>query len=258
MGEPVQRRGVWWQERPDGTWLRWSEDSQQWEEQAMPPPPPEFSESSTPTPAPPPAAPINRSSVPTIVSTPPRRSAAELAREPGVLLGAGMAAFLILMLILWGVTRGENDPGPVVPASLPTVAEPDNTVAPVDPAAPAGPTRAEFRSKANSICRRFSSRLSRPDSSDIALLVEASKVNASLTRQMAATLGRVPAPRSMRASISEWLSQLNLQAATLDRVATAFAVGSMSHELADELTTVTSAADSLAYRLGLRSCVIQG
>jgi Interferon-induced transmembrane protein len=37
--EPVSRRGVWWQEQDDGTWLRWNEGAGSWEPSATPPPP---------------------------------------------------------------------------------------------------------------------------------------------------------------------------------------------------------------------------
>jgi uncharacterized RDD family membrane protein YckC len=40
MGDLIERRGIWWQERQDGTWLRWSEQTATWEPQDMPPPPP--------------------------------------------------------------------------------------------------------------------------------------------------------------------------------------------------------------------------
>ena len=39
MKEPVSRRGVWWQEQDDGTWLRWNEAAGSWEPSATPPPP---------------------------------------------------------------------------------------------------------------------------------------------------------------------------------------------------------------------------
>jgi uncharacterized RDD family membrane protein YckC len=39
--EPVQRRGAWWQQQTDGTWLKWNEGSAAWEPQAGPPPPPQ-------------------------------------------------------------------------------------------------------------------------------------------------------------------------------------------------------------------------
>jgi hypothetical protein len=37
--EPVFRRGIWWQQQDDGTWLRWNEGSQAWERSDAPPPP---------------------------------------------------------------------------------------------------------------------------------------------------------------------------------------------------------------------------
>lgn len=48
MAQPVLRRGEWWYEQPDGSWLRWNEGAGTWEQQAVPPPPP------TPTDSPPP------------------------------------------------------------------------------------------------------------------------------------------------------------------------------------------------------------
>lgn len=41
MAEPIQRRGSWWQETPDGSWLRWNDQSEAWETRPMPPPPPD-------------------------------------------------------------------------------------------------------------------------------------------------------------------------------------------------------------------------
>ncbi|MQB00482.1 MAG: hypothetical protein GEU78_09365 [Actinobacteria bacterium] len=31
MAEPVQHNGAWWQQQPDGSWLRWNEDTEVWE-----------------------------------------------------------------------------------------------------------------------------------------------------------------------------------------------------------------------------------
>ncbi len=39
--EPFERGGAWWQQQPDGTWLRWNDHAQRWEPQTSPPPPPE-------------------------------------------------------------------------------------------------------------------------------------------------------------------------------------------------------------------------
>ncbi|HET9671996.1 MAG TPA: CD225/dispanin family protein [Actinomycetota bacterium] len=39
MAEPVFRRGVWWQQQDDGTWLRWNEGTSSWEPSMAPPPP---------------------------------------------------------------------------------------------------------------------------------------------------------------------------------------------------------------------------
>ena len=41
MTEPIQRRGEWWQQSPSGSWLKWNEDAQNWEDQPSPPPPPD-------------------------------------------------------------------------------------------------------------------------------------------------------------------------------------------------------------------------
>lgn len=41
MADPVHRRGEWWQQQPDGTWLRWNEPEGRWQPQEFPPPPPE-------------------------------------------------------------------------------------------------------------------------------------------------------------------------------------------------------------------------
>lgn len=48
--EPIQRRGRWWHQRADGSWLRWSEADERWEPQDLPPPPPEGGTAGTPHP----------------------------------------------------------------------------------------------------------------------------------------------------------------------------------------------------------------
>lgn len=40
MGQSIQRNGAWWHQRPDGVWLKWSEEIARWEPQAGAPPPP--------------------------------------------------------------------------------------------------------------------------------------------------------------------------------------------------------------------------
>ena len=42
--EAFQRRGDWWQEGPDGTWLKWNEAANEWQQQEAPPPPTEHDE----------------------------------------------------------------------------------------------------------------------------------------------------------------------------------------------------------------------
>jgi hypothetical protein len=44
VANPIQRRGEWWQEEPDGSWLKWSEEAGAWEPQQMPAPPPDQEE----------------------------------------------------------------------------------------------------------------------------------------------------------------------------------------------------------------------
>jgi Interferon-induced transmembrane protein len=44
VNDPVFRRGAWWQQQDDGTWLRWNDGSQTWERSESPPPPPEGSD----------------------------------------------------------------------------------------------------------------------------------------------------------------------------------------------------------------------
>jgi hypothetical protein len=39
VAEPVFRRGVWWQQQDDGTWLRWNEGTNSWDRSDEPPPP---------------------------------------------------------------------------------------------------------------------------------------------------------------------------------------------------------------------------
>lgn len=44
MNDPVLRRGTWWQQQDDGTWLRWNDASSTWERSDIPPPPPDGAE----------------------------------------------------------------------------------------------------------------------------------------------------------------------------------------------------------------------
>jgi hypothetical protein len=37
---PYSAGGEWWQEQPDGSWLKWNEKASTWEPQNLPPPPP--------------------------------------------------------------------------------------------------------------------------------------------------------------------------------------------------------------------------
>jgi nitric oxide reductase large subunit len=39
VADPIQRDGVWWTQRDDGTWLRWDESSKSWQPSSDPPPP---------------------------------------------------------------------------------------------------------------------------------------------------------------------------------------------------------------------------
>lgn len=41
MGEAIKRRGEWWQEQADGSWLKWDADAERWQPQGFPPPPPD-------------------------------------------------------------------------------------------------------------------------------------------------------------------------------------------------------------------------
>jgi hypothetical protein len=40
MSQPIQRDGVWWHQKTDGTWLRWNAQKSEWESAPAPPPPP--------------------------------------------------------------------------------------------------------------------------------------------------------------------------------------------------------------------------
>ena len=31
MAEPIQHNGAWWHQQPDGSWLRWNDQSRSWE-----------------------------------------------------------------------------------------------------------------------------------------------------------------------------------------------------------------------------------
>jgi hypothetical protein len=31
MAEPIQHNGAWWHQQPDGSWLRWNEETEVWE-----------------------------------------------------------------------------------------------------------------------------------------------------------------------------------------------------------------------------------
>lgn len=48
MAQPVQIRGQWYYEQPDGSWLRWNEGAGTWEAQSVPPPPPDTQIDPTP------------------------------------------------------------------------------------------------------------------------------------------------------------------------------------------------------------------
>lgn len=41
VADPLKRRGEWWQQQPDGGWLKWDESEARWEPQQFPPPPPD-------------------------------------------------------------------------------------------------------------------------------------------------------------------------------------------------------------------------
>jgi hypothetical protein len=72
VNDPVFRRGIWWQQRDDGTWLRWNDGSQAWERSDTPPPPPEESElpPAPPTPGQGVAAPYPRTPVTSAAQVP--------------------------------------------------------------------------------------------------------------------------------------------------------------------------------------------
>ena len=40
MSQPIQRDGVWWHQKADGTWLRWNAQKSEWETAPAAPPPP--------------------------------------------------------------------------------------------------------------------------------------------------------------------------------------------------------------------------
>ena len=40
MSQPIQRDGVWWHQKADGTWLRWNAQKSEWESAPAAPPPP--------------------------------------------------------------------------------------------------------------------------------------------------------------------------------------------------------------------------
>ena len=76
MGRSIQRGGHWWNQRPDGVWLRWSPESQQWEPQAIAPPPP-----APPRAQVPPSPPIVQ---PLVTSAPDPRAGGAGAAQPPV------------------------------------------------------------------------------------------------------------------------------------------------------------------------------
>lgn len=47
MTQSIQRGGKWWNQRPDGVWLKWSGDNRSWEPQQGSPPPPDAPDSSS-------------------------------------------------------------------------------------------------------------------------------------------------------------------------------------------------------------------
>jgi len=40
LSQPIQRDGVWWHQKADGTWLRWNAPKGEWDTAPAPPPPP--------------------------------------------------------------------------------------------------------------------------------------------------------------------------------------------------------------------------
>jgi hypothetical protein len=79
VAQPVQIRGQWYYEQPDGSWLHWNEGAGTWEAQSVPPPPPDAQM---------PAAPVQQTGV-TVEAGPAiaPRSMAEPVQQ-----GAGVSA----------------------------------------------------------------------------------------------------------------------------------------------------------------------
>ncbi len=64
MGQPIERRGEWFYEQPDGSWLKWNEAAGTWEALAMPPPPPGPGETVAPVAAGPAPSPTSEAVAP--------------------------------------------------------------------------------------------------------------------------------------------------------------------------------------------------
>lgn len=104
MPKPIRRRRDWWQEQPDGSWLKWNEEATKWEPQPLPPPPPSSDDLSRESTA--------RVTAPAI--TLPNGKAVKLAQWPqrvqgalydigGMILGA-IAIAVLVRLFSWSLT----------------------------------------------------------------------------------------------------------------------------------------------------------
>jgi hypothetical protein len=93
MAEAFKRGGYWWQEKPDGTWLRWDQAGEKWEVSDQPPPPPSEVEAA---------------------GLPPARPITAMATWVKVLLGVGIALDVVAIFsglaersLLERIFRGE-------------------------------------------------------------------------------------------------------------------------------------------------------
>jgi hypothetical protein len=134
VSEPIQRRGAWWQQQPDGTWLRWNADAAAWEPQTAPPPPPAAPTAMAPT----------RATSQTGGALPMRPSFVDSFQDRRVLFGAiGVAVVAVILLVAFAFAGGGDEP--TVPASADTagVAAPGTDTA-----------KREFIAAADALCAK--------------------------------------------------------------------------------------------------------
>lgn len=133
MSEPIQREGAWWQQQPDGTWLRWNADAAAWEPQTASPPPP-----TAPAVMPPAQAPQTGGAVR------PRPSFGDGFQDRRVVFGAiGVAVVAVILLVAFAFAGGGDEPSVPAAADTTAVAAPGTDTA-----------KREFITAADALCAK--------------------------------------------------------------------------------------------------------